>query len=290
MAGKPYLMGNIGFVLLNRHYPQVPVAQQKLLATTFNAAIQTETRYSSGERGLAFLYFQQNDLARAAEAWQAGGGTSAELTLKAQYANQIGELETALRWLHMAILIDGSEMELWHVAGKVCQKTTESDVLCTQFLQHNQSNWLVNSDFAFIKDGWHTIQIDNATYDVEPCPEQGERLCATIEVVNEVPEYGAGWSQCVRLRPGDVYRYSVWLKTAVADNGEWRPIYYQGVLDGETRGFWPGNQKGSSDWTYWEQDFVMLSFQEQNVCFYPVRLLSTGKVWFHSATVMLLDF
>lgn len=109
-----------------------------------------------------------------------------------------------------------------------------------------------------------------------------------IQVDTVTSPYGTSWQQCLALEEGRTYRYSVWLK--VQTDGEWIPLYYQGSVDGAPKGYSvKGTHTGSNEWTYWEHDLTAPAFDNDRACFYPVRLLDVGEVWFHSPALKLLQ-
>jgi hypothetical protein len=114
-------------------------------------------------------------------------------------------------------------------------------------------------------------------------------MCAKIKTTQGDLERYPSWVQCLQLPSGHTYRFSAWLKVQTEPGMKWRPLYYQGELDGTTKGYWPGTQQGSIDWAYWEQEFILPPFEDGQVCFHPIRLESAGTAWFYDARLTLVQ-
>src|SRR5690606_30267640 len=110
-------------------------------------------------------------------------------------------------------------------------------------------------------------------------PDLPGEQCLRLGIEGIVPEHGASWQQCLYLLDEGHYRFSVMLRVELIGSGEWRPLYYQGDIAGQPRGFWPSTEEGSTDWMYWEEAFALPTFDDNRVCFHPVRLEGQGQVW-----------
>lgn len=280
-----YMQSNIAYIRMNKSNFVELVEVEDM----FSGATRMYANNDSSYRGIALAHLLQGELDESLNAWRIVQGTAQDMIIYAEQANRANELDTAVKWLLIAEQLDPNSSELWHTAGEICQKATDLDKICGRFLEHNNQNWLINSDFSFRQDDWIVRQVDGyvTNYEVVDCPN-GPGLCGYIGAETAVPEHGLSWSQCLKINPDQSYKFSAWIKIDVRPDDEWIPIYSQGVLNAEIKGYWPGTQYGASDWRYWERTFVAPAFEDNQACFYPVRLLSPGQVWFHSATLELI--
>ncbi len=286
-----FVGSNAGFLSLNRQTAAAQPISADLLNDVFLSAAALYPGNRASHRGLGHVNLALGRLNAAQSEFAAGGLTAEDILFFADMANRENDLRAASAWLQVAELMEPENGKLWHVSGKVCQKNPGVGALCARFLTENEGNWLVNDDFAFGTDGWQP-RIEEGFdlhYEIESCPDDGSGLCATMRSGPMAPEHGLSLSQCITLEPGQAYQFSAWIKSAVDENGEWRPAYIQGEMAGEARGIWPGTQYGPSGWTYWEQTFTMPEFDDDQACFYPVRLLDSGQIWFSQPLLRILD-
>lgn len=272
---------NAGFVELNNRSSAGENFIAGDLFDSFLLAAQLSPSNTASHRGLGYLKFAQGELSDSHTELTHSGYSSKDFILFAAKANQKDLLLAARDWLLIAELSEPQSPELWHMAGKICQKEPQLGSLCSRFLQNNDQNWLVNSTLVFDKDGWQTRIVDeyDLHYNIESCSGK-DGLCAVMSTGGVAPEQGISWSQCTKLNPGQSYLFSSWIKADVDPDSEWRPVYIQGSVDGLPKGMWPGTQTGSSGWILWEQEFIMPEFDHNQACFYPARLMDTGKITF----------
>lgn len=239
--------------------------------------------------GLAFIYWQIGEDEHALQEWERAGYTGDDFVV---FAHQLPQqlVEIRYRWYHLAEKLKADTTILWLDLGVSCQREqTRDDELCQHFLVNNNQNWLVDTDFVFNRTAWLLNRREGVAYEIGPCSNLTEKRCAVVSITDKVPEFGASWYQCGYIESGKQYRFSAWLKVIISGDGQWRPLYAQGNIDSETRGFWPGDQEGSIDWQYWERTFTAPEFDNGRACFHPIILKGQGKSWFHSATLTQIN-
>ena len=137
----------------------------------------------------------------------------------------------------------------------------------------------------FGQAAWRFNRREGVIYRIGKCPGLPGENCATLIIGDIVPPKGASWQQCVALEPGQEYVFSAWIKVDALDEVRWRPLYYQGSLEGEAWGRSRGHRSGSVDWHYEEHSFVAPDFDEHRACFHPVHLQGRGQIWFYEASL-----
>jgi hypothetical protein len=198
--------------------------------------------------------------------------------------------EEALGWYDWAIQVGPGEGLDWLKIGQNCQRspTALESTVCNLFLARNDDNWFIDTDFTLESIvPWRFAYSEQALHDVVDCPGVPGQKCAHIRVGDMHLESGASWHQCIRLQPDKKYRFSVWLRVETHKRGKWRPLYYQGKIDGRWYGDWLGDQYGVTDWAYYEQVFTAPEFETNYACFHPVRLHDDGEIWFYDPKLVV---
>lgn len=255
---------NMAFVALN-HY----VAEQG-----FVGGFNSQNVANGGARWQAFAYGLQGQTDLAAGMWAPAGYTFADLLQKGQQAVQQGHYEDSLWWYQMAEALQPDDEQLWVLVGQSCRVLLTVGGLCDRFGQQNGGNWLVDPSFHFGLTYWRNLAVGDDNYEVVACPGRSGN-CAFV-----VSQQRASLYQCFRVVPGRDYRFTVWLKVVVTENAFWRPAYYQGKINDQDFGYWPGDQHQSSDWQQWDHRFTAPAFDYGLACFHPVRLQGPGQAWF----------
>lgn len=202
--------------------------------------------------------------------WQKAGWQGQDFFHWGKKSLDVGNVETAVKWLSYGLQLEEDDYG-WALLGRSCQLDPfVNPLLCDAYRSRENENLFVDATFAFDSTFWRTGKFSE-------CPPN---KCATIEL----KEAGSvSLAQCLYVEPGVTYSYQVWLKVESTDESQWRPLYHQGRMAGQNRGFWPSMQQGSTDWTLWQTTFVAEEFDNKQACFAPVNLLGAGQVWFHSA-------
>lgn len=279
---------NAGMLLISKSGVDLPdSAGTSDLNTARSLLRSSSTDDWTALHGLAIVdWVEMNDSAAVAK-WQQAGFTAEDLITYAR--NGSGEPEHALRWYRSVAQITPDNSDLWLDVGLICQQQQEKDELCADFLEYNEQNWLVDPDIEFGRVAWRFNRREGVGYDIVDCPDLPDRRCARLSIGAEVPEHGASWQQCLYLPEdavGQTYRFSTWLKIETARDGEWRPLYYQGAIGNQTRGFWPSRESSSTDWEYWEQTFEIPDFDDGRVCFHPVHISTPATAWFRDVSLV----
>jgi hypothetical protein len=280
---------NVAFISLSHALASSSSATDRLLSfrkseSLLQKALSANRASPEIHRGLGFVYWAYQEDERALAEWRLAGWSVDD----AVFLGKAGDdWANSLRWFRVAEQFDPMDSALWLEVGKICQKEPELDNICTRFIEHNEGNWLLDPDFDYEWQGWDFNSRSDVLFDIDSCPDLTDHRCATIKIGPLNPEQGAGIQQCVRLFPGKSYHYTAWLK--VTSDGKWLPLYYQGNINGQAAGRWPGDQIGSQDWTLWERIFLAEEFDSRQACFHPVRLASQGQVWFYGARLTEID-
>jgi hypothetical protein len=197
----------------------------------------------------------------------------------------------AIRWLSLTRLEQPEDQQTVDLlTARLCQPNWQLDPSCQLFLKFHDNNHFVNTDFAYQDlGGWRVISAEGVRYDSELCPKLDDRRCGVITVIAGASSTSAGLGQCFEIVPGQMYRYSAWIKVETEPEGIWRPLYLQGTIGGETKGNWPGDQTGSSNWEFQERTYEGQSFDQRMACFYPVRLSSPGRAWLANPSLVPLS-
>lgn len=280
------ILTNLGFVILVN---ELLVSNQTLVlgAPTetskeiFLRTIKYDSKNTSVYRALGLYYVYNDDYINAFHEFQ---NTDLGFDDFIIYAEQSSNKFHKLNWYKITEKYNSQSLVLWRQVGTMCQQKLIVDDICNRFMIFNQYNLLVDPLFSSSSyDPWMFNPYDKVTYFIaQPCSEWLEKNCATVIIDNLVPQNGASWWQKVVLEPGQKYYFSAWIKVDLI-NGFWRPIYYVGAIDGKPQGSWPGDQTHSSDWTYWEREFVAKEFDDNVAYFSPVLLSGNGKASFFDA-------
>lgn len=203
-------------------------------------------------------------------AWQEAGWQGADLIQWGKKSVDVGELETAVKWLSMGLQLD-DDIYGWALVGRTCQLDPFLDpILCDAYWSRYEGNLFVDASFSFGRAFWRSGEFAE-------CPPY---KCATIQL----QETGSiSLSQCMYIEPHTTYSFSTWLKVDGAEDTEWRPLYHQGQIAKQNKGFWPSVYQGSTDWIFVQTTFIAEEFDNKRACFTPVNLLGPGQAWFHSA-------
>ncbi|MCP4541872.1 MAG: hypothetical protein GY832_32485 [Chloroflexi bacterium] len=245
-------------------------------------AIIWDTNHPGAHRGLGLVYWRQGDDDRAFDEWRQAGLTADNFIA---FGMQRHQPEQSLRWYELAERLQPANPGLWLQVGKICQVHPKAGDICPRFLAYNDQNWFVDPDFAFEQTAWHFNRREGVNYKIVECPELSGQSCATVIIDDVTPQHGASWQQCLHLEPGVAYVYSAWIKVDIVGEGHWRPLYFQGAVNGQQSGHWPGNQFESVGWRYEERSFVAPEFDGNRACFHPVRLEGRGQFWFYNASL-----
>jgi hypothetical protein len=283
-----YTKSNIGLiVLLNSVKEPFCLGEYSIpkLQDVFQKAKKLGPGNTGANRGLGFVHWYMENDKQALNEWRQADLNAQDYVVFGQYANDV---PTSLRWYKLAEIMDPADPELWLQVGQICQKDPSVSDVCKRYLAHNDYDWLVDSGFTFDRAAWRFNRREGAEYAIMGCPGVAGKKCAMVEIDEVTSPHGTGWVQCLTLEPGQAYRFSAWVK--VETEGEWIPIYYQGAQDGDPHGIkLGGSHTGAQDWTYFEQEFVAPEFDEDRACFHPARLLDVGQLWFHSATLRVVE-
>jgi len=252
--------------------------------TWFHQARTLQPDNVGAYRGLGFVAWHAGKDAEAFAEWQNISITAPDYIVFGQHA---ANRETALRWYALAERLEPANPKLWMEVGQLCQYKS-TDAVCERFLVFNRSNWLVDAAFEFNRAAWRFNRREGAEYAITECLGLPDKKCAMVRIDTVTFPHGTGWQQCLVLEPGQRYVFSVWVKAETV--GQWIPIYFQGSVNGSPDGHTlKGTQTGNRDWTYWEQTFTAPVFDEDRACFHPARLLDVGQLWFHSATLRVVE-
>lgn len=317
---------NTGYVQLNQAQASGESGWFDSALATFSKVNPNSMAGQRAWRGRSLAYWFQSRPDEAIAIWEAVPGINTEIQLWAQQAERARDFAAARDWYQAAVRIDPDNGDNWYRLaqasarmgdagaagsyylralssparaefgrsniltrlGKRCQFDWNRDTACVQFLAQNGGNRFVNPDFAVADlDGWQQIDAP-AHYSTVSCPDTPATACALIQVNADSSMPPAGLGQCFQVEAGTTYLFAVWLKVMTSSNGTWRPLYFQGIIDGQARGNWQENEQGSSDWGYWERTFVAQSFDDGQACFHPIRLQGGGQAWFYGAKVIAL--
>lgn len=251
----------------------------------FTLSQQMNPQNKTNARGLALVYWQQGEPVEAQSKWQESDFTADEFVAFARNSHFVDK-QTALPWYYLLERVEPDDPRLWLDVGLICQQQTEKDNICDRFLAFNNGNWLVDPELNFDRTAWHFNRKPNVNYNIESCPDMEDKQCLNLEISSPVPEGGASWHQCLHLEPDKEYAFSAWIKVEVPEDGQWRPAYFQGKQSDRVHGIGLPEKNGTSDWYFWEKVFVLPEFDDNWVCFYPVRLFSSGNAWFHEAKLV----
>jgi hypothetical protein len=235
----------------------------------------------AGHRALA-----AGDRAAAGRAFAAAGWDGQTLAAMAEHFFQT-DPSRAIAWLALASTDSPDDPQITARLGEACRNNWGQDVACHRFLELNGGNHFTNPDLSAGLNGWSEIGA-SAIYAALPCPERPAATCAQISMDDPPGDSAPGLSQCFQVVAGVTYRFSAWLKVSAEPETLWRPLYFQGVIDGEARGNWTGDELGSTDWAYWEREFRAPVYDDGQACFSPVRLLGAGQAWFYAGQVIAL--
>lgn len=233
-------------------------------------------------RGIGFIYWNREYDQEAFSKWQQLGLNDDHYIAYGRLARSEAE---SLRWYKLAEQVTPTSTKLWLDVGKICQQKPIISDICDRFFTHNNNNWIVDPSFAFGKDAWRFNRRDLVDYAIVECPDLPQQKCATVKTLYETPQQSISWHQCLYLEPNQAYHYAAWIKVDIDNDGNWRPLYFQGTINGENRGSWPGNQMAATSWQYWERTFVAPDFEAKRACFHPVVLFGTGQTWFYGASL-----
>ncbi len=257
------------------------------LGTILVRAINIRDAGNFDYRNAGYRYLAAGNRELAVEAFLAAGWDAHDFAAMAEHTYN-SDPDRAIAWLALAAAAAPDDLRLLSRLGQRCRFDWNRDAACLQFLAQNGDNRFVNPDFAVADlDGWQQIDAP-AHYSMESCPDTPTTTCALIQVNADSSVPPAGLGQCFQVEAGTTYLYAVWLKVMTTSNGTWRPLYFQGIIDGQARGNWQENEQGSSDWRYWERTFVAQSFDDGQACFHPIRLQGGGQAWFYGAKVIAL--
>lgn len=239
---------------------------------------------ASSSRLVGHRYLMAGNREAARLAFNSAGWTERDYVAMSTHFKMTNP-DWAIAWLAMAVASEPTESATMISVGELCRKDWEQDEICRAFLRQNQGNHFVNSDFGTGDlTAWQMAE-SIAQYDIDYCPDKEGLTCAKIGLMNSTAQPPAGLGQCFHVHPGKTYRFSAWLKVDASSNAAWRPLYYQGTVNGEPKGSWLGDQHGPREWEYWEREFVAPKFDEYQGCFSPIRLINAGKAWFFDSQV-----
>jgi hypothetical protein len=251
-------------------------------ATPVSMTTNTSFAYrDAGHRALA-----AGDREAAGRAFAAAGWDAQDLAAMAEHFFQ-SDRPRAIAWSALASAAGSGEPQITVRLGEACRQDWSQDPACQSFLELNGGNRFVNADLAAGLNGWSEIGAP-AEFIAVPCPSRPAETCAEISLGESQGNAASGLSQCFQVEPGVTYRFSAWLRVATAPDGLWRPLYFQGIIDGEPRGNWQGDERGSSDWQYWEREYTLPAYDDGQACFTPIRLLDGGQAWFYDSKVIPL--
>ena len=250
----------------------------------FTLSQQRNPRNVTGSRGLAMIYWQQGEDIKAQEKWRAVDFSANEFLAFARYSHFLNS-QTSLPWYYLLERLEPDDPRLWLDVGLICQQQPEKDEICQRFLEFNDHNWLVDPEIIFDRAAWRFNRKPIVIYEIESCPDMEDKLCLNLEVPDPAPEGGTSWQQCMYVEAGATYRFSTWLKINTEYDGTWRPLYFQGDVNGRPSGHWPSTEAGSTDWQLREYTFTMPTFDNSRACFHPVHMQSSGNAWFYNPSL-----
>lgn len=273
-------MSNIGlrYYMNATHEGSLGAHEFEQMEALFQQALALHANNSSAYRGVGFVHWRHEKDLAALEDWR-----HLDLTAKdyIRFGARAASIAESLRWYGLAETLEPTNAELWLNIGQICQNNRSVGAVCDRFLAHNEFSWLVDPKFAFGQSAWRFNRQEGASYEIVDCPNMAAKKCAMARIDAVTSPHGTSWQQCLTLEPGRQYRFSAWIKAETSE--EWRPLYFQGSMNGTPKGFSPkGANTGSLDWAYWAYDLTAPEFDNNRACFHPVRLLGLGQVWFHS--------
>lgn len=240
-------------------------------------------------RGKGFVEWARGNDQQAFATWEHLGLSADDyVTYGSNHIILHQDREEAFRWFRLAKNLDPTNKRLWRYVGRLCQNQFEPGI-CDDFLNYNGHNWFVDSDFMLDQAAWRLNRTEGVTYGTGECPEKPKVKCAITVTIAEVPDFQATWFQCLNIEAGIEYRFSGWIRVEAQEDIMWRPLYFQGNVNGSPQGSWPGNQTGTSGWTYWDRTFIAPKFDDQWACFHPVRIGKSGKTWFYNVRLKIIQ-
>ncbi len=267
---------NQGYLRLNKAW-RAPVAQPLSPPPLPAAPSASELRLEGHSRLL------KGDLDGARRAFEAAGWSAADFGAMAEHY-AAGDVDRALAWFALAASSANPPAAVITRLGEVCQSDWQRDPICDWFLQQNLGNYFVNPGLVDDFAGWRRVETA-ATYTSVSCRDSNTHHCVEISVTEPEIQPAAGLGQCLRVTPGVTYRFSSWLKVSADSDTVWRPLYSQGNVAGQASGQWTGDERGASDWRYWEREFIAPDFDNGQACFNPIRLSGNGQAWFFAPTL-----
>lgn len=278
-----HLLSNYGMVfLLHRDRHATWVEYPDKIYNAFQAAVDWQNDNEAAYRGLGHHYWSVGDDTLANQAWQRAALTVNDYLIFAQTSDQI---TTRFRWYQIALATEPQNPAVWLNVGLSCRSDITMDALCSRFREQNKQNLLVDSAFAFGEIAWHSDQREGMEFRIVDCPDFATTRCAEVVIQESATNSRGGWQQCFSLPSGGDYHYSAWIKVEAEELEQWRPLYFQGRLNGDVHGVGQAVQLGASDWRYWESTFTLPAFERDQVCFRPILLQGIGRAWFHSAVL-----
>ncbi len=268
---------NQGYLRLNKAYPTSITQPLSLLP---EAPSTSELRLEGHLRLLA------GDFDGARQALEAAGWSATDFGAMAEHYVD-NDIERALTWFALAAATTNPPDAVITRLGEVCQTNRQSSTVCDWFVEQNLGNRFVNPRLADDLSSWRHVETA-ATYASVPCRGSRTHRCAEISVTEPEIQPSAGLGQCLQVSPGATYRFSSWLKVSADIDTVWRPLYRQGLVAGEAHGQWPGDERGASEWRYWESEFIVPDFDEGQACFYPIRLTGEGQAWVYAPQLTAL--
>jgi hypothetical protein len=277
-------ISNLGMVLLTKndigpetYKTEIDLSKSHLflsIAENLNSQNQTILR------GGAMINFQAGQHFAAQKEMEIAGYGADQFLAFARYANFRDE-NAAMPWYYIFERHAPNDNRLWLDVGLICQQQNEKDQICSRFLIKNHGNWFVDPTLEFDRQAWRFDRKAEVIYDIENCPENNFKTCLHIEIPITAVDTRSSWQQCMKVNPGEPYVYSAWIKVEAPTTSKWRPLYYQGALDGRPHGITPYSQKGTSEWQLWEHTFTMPAFDQDRVCFHPIDLQGEGSIWIY---------
>lgn len=263
---------NQGYLRLNKSWlaPSAPVSRPQLPGNP-----------SASELRLAgHLRLLEGDLDGARQALEAAGWSAADFGAMADHYTA-SDVDRALTWFTLAAATTNPPDAVITRLGEVCQADWQRDPVCDWFLEQNLGNHFVNPRLVDDSAGWRRVETA-ATYTTVSCRDSSTPQCSEISVTEPEIQPAAGIGQCLQVTAGVTYRFSSWLKVSADGNTVWRPLYSQGNVANEARGQWTGDERGASEWRYWEREFIAPDFDGGQACFNPIRLAGKGQAWVYA--------